>query len=67
MSDDHPNVYTPETLADRWQCSASHVRQMIARGDLPTLRLGGKLLRITADAVRVYEAGASVQPPKLGD
>jgi hypothetical protein len=61
MADDYPNVYTPETLAERWQ---SHVRKMIARSDLPTLRLGGKLLRITADTVRAYEAGARAQPGK---
>jgi hypothetical protein len=25
-------TYTPETLADRWQCSARHVRNLISRG-----------------------------------
>lgn len=30
----HPNVYTPDTLAERWRCSGQHVRTMIRREDL---------------------------------
>ncbi|KAB7782893.1 helix-turn-helix domain-containing protein [Methylorubrum populi] len=52
----HPNVYTPETLAKRWRCSANHVRNMIKRGDLPAFRSGGRLLRIRADDVIAHEA-----------
>lgn len=51
----HPNVYTPETLADRWQCSPRHVRNMIRDGRLPGFRLGGKLLRIRAGDVEEFE------------
>lgn len=48
----HPNVYTPETLAKRWRCSANHVRNMIKCGDLAAFRSGGRLLRIcTADVI----------------
>lgn len=53
----HPNVYTPETLARRWRCSANHVRNMIKRGDLPAFRSGGKLLRIRTADVISHEAG----------
>lgn len=48
-------VYTPEMLAERWQCSAKHVRNMISDGRLRAFRLGGKLLRITEDAVTEFE------------
>lgn len=50
-----PTVYTPTTLAERWECSESHVRNMIAAGALPSFRLGGKLLRIRAEDVEAYE------------
>ncbi|RWO22861.1 MAG: DNA-binding protein [Mesorhizobium sp.] len=48
-------VYTPAMLADRWECSESHVRNLIASGRLPSFRLGGKLLRIRASDVEDYE------------
>ncbi|MER2250872.1 helix-turn-helix domain-containing protein [Methylorubrum podarium] len=53
----HPNVYTPETLAKRWRCSANHVRNMIKRGNLPAFRSGGRLLRIRTADVITHEAG----------
>ena len=48
-------IYTPETLADRWQCSPSQIRKMIGRGQLPAFRLGGRLLRIRARDVEEFE------------
>ncbi len=51
--------YTPETLADRWQCSARHIRNMVKDGRLPGFRLGGKLLRIGAGVVEEMECGDS--------
>jgi hypothetical protein len=51
----HPNVYTPETLAERWSCSANHIRVLIRRGDLAGSMLGGRLLRIWAAVVATYE------------
>ena len=48
-------VYTPETLAERWHCSPRHVRNLTKRGELRFFKLGGKLLRIPADAVEEYE------------
>ena len=47
--------FTPETLADRWQCSPRHIRNMIRDGRLPGFRLGGKLLRIRAGDVEEFE------------
>jgi excisionase family DNA binding protein len=50
-----PNAYTPETLAERWQCSANHVRRVIADGDLEAIRMG-RLIRISRKAVAEFEA-----------
>jgi excisionase family DNA binding protein len=50
--------YTPETLAERWQCSANHIRKLIASGDLTAFRIGGKVFRIPAHAVDDYELRA---------
>lgn len=51
--------YTPETLAERWGCSSAHVRSMIRRGELAHFRLGGKLLRISAEEVARCESQGS--------
>jgi excisionase family DNA binding protein len=48
-------VYTPASLAERWECSQRHVRNMIASGSLPAFRLGGVLLRIRAEDVERFE------------
>jgi excisionase family DNA binding protein len=48
-------VYTPATLAERWHCSGRHIRNLINRGELKAFRLGGKLLRISAEEVEDYE------------
>ncbi len=47
--------FTPETLADRWQCSARHIRNMVKDGRLRGFRVGGKLLRIGAGVVEEFE------------
>jgi excisionase family DNA binding protein len=49
----HP--YTPETLAEEWQCSAKHIRNLIHSGSLRAFRLGGRLYRILVDAVQEFE------------
>jgi excisionase family DNA binding protein len=46
--------YSPESLAERWDCSAEKVRQMVHRGELDGFRLG-KLIRIPAIEVEKYE------------
>lgn len=48
-------AYSPRDLAARWQCSERHIRNLINRGELPYFQLGGKLVRITPDAVREFE------------
>ena len=47
--------FTPETLADRWQCHHSTIRKMICRGELKAFRVGGSLLRIRARVVEEFE------------
>jgi excisionase family DNA binding protein len=49
------DVFTPRTLAQRWDCSERHVRALISEGELRAFRLGGKLLRIAAAEVERYE------------
>ncbi|OQW71093.1 MAG: hypothetical protein BVN33_16685 [Proteobacteria bacterium ST_bin13] len=46
--------FTPETLADRWGCSAEHIRRMYHDGEIAAFRLG-KLIRITAMEVERIE------------
>lgn len=53
--DDLPNVFTPLTLAKRWECSDKHVRNLINAGHLPSFKLGGKLFRIRTADVLAYE------------
>jgi MarR-like DNA-binding transcriptional regulator SgrR of sgrS sRNA len=39
-----PMAMSPAMLAERWLCSERHTRDMIARGELPAFKLGGKLV-----------------------
>lgn len=48
-------AYTPREIAERWQCSDRHVRNMINEGRLRSFKLGGKLVRIPLSAVEEYE------------
>ncbi|MGN7750613.1 helix-turn-helix domain-containing protein [Sinorhizobium sp. 22678] len=48
-------VFTPASLAERWECSERHVRNLISSGELPSFRLGGKLLRIRKEDVEKFE------------
>jgi excisionase family DNA binding protein len=50
-----PNVLTPAMLADRWSCSEQHIRNMIDRGQLPSFKIGDKLLRIRREHVEAFE------------
>lgn len=54
--------YSPETLADRWGCSAEKVRLMYRAGELPGFRLG-KLIRIPAAEVERYECQTNTASP----
>jgi excisionase family DNA binding protein len=55
-------AYTPRTLAERWDCSERHIRNMIADGELPAFRLGGKLLRIRGEDVEKIECQNGASP-----
>ncbi|MBS1164716.1 MAG: hypothetical protein H6R00_741 [Proteobacteria bacterium] len=52
------DVFTPETLAERWRCLPRHVRNMIASGDRAAFRLGDKLLPIRGEVVEEFERRA---------
>tara|TARA_R110000823_G_scaffold230838_1_gene357642 strand:+ start:201 stop:494 length:294 start_codon:yes stop_codon:yes gene_type:complete len=49
-----PKPYRPDTLADRWEISATTVRNMCEDGRLPHFKIG-KLYRIPVAAVEEYE------------
>jgi len=49
------SVYTPAALAREWECSERHIRNLVAAGQLRAFRLGGKLLRITAEAAEDFQ------------
>ncbi|NSY97910.1 helix-turn-helix domain-containing protein [Agrobacterium tumefaciens] len=59
--------FTPETLAERWECSARHIRKLCASGALPSFRLGGKLLRIRLEDVEAYECQNGDLPGSTGN
>lgn len=48
-------VFTPKSLAERWECSAGTVYSMIERGELLAFKVGDKLLRIRGDVVEAFE------------
>jgi excisionase family DNA binding protein len=52
MTTDRP--LTPESLAERWQCTPAHVRNLCRRGDLPHFRIG-KEYRIPLHVVEGIE------------
>ena len=56
-------AFSPRTLAKRWMCSEHHIRNLGVSGELPGWRAGGKLLRISREAVEAYERrSASTEP-----
>lgn len=46
---------TPRQVAERWSCSARHVRDLIAAGQLRAMRLGLGAWRIAVVDVEAYE------------
>ncbi|MDY0871117.1 excisionase family DNA-binding protein [Dongia rigui] len=48
--------FTLDGLAERWECSGSHVRKLCAAGKLRHFRIGS-LYRIPVDAVLEFEVG----------
>src|SRR3990167_8766194 len=56
-----PAAYSPKMLAERWACSEKHVRSLVHQGKLSAFRVGGKLIRIPAEAVTEYEGQGACQ------
>jgi excisionase family DNA binding protein len=50
-------VMTPRMLAERWQCSERHVRNMISKRLIPAFKVGDKLVRIRIEDIQAFEAG----------
>jgi excisionase family DNA binding protein len=55
-------AWTPMQLAERWECSERHVRNLINRGELQFFRLGGRLVRIPHSVVEAFEQGGRRNP-----
>lgn len=53
-----PRPMTAEMVAERWQCSAETVRQMVKRGELRGFRVG-RMIRVPVDAVEEMECQQS--------
>lgn len=51
--------FTPETLGERWDCSAQKIRNMFQNGEIAGFRLG-KLIRIPAIEVERIECQQSL-------
>jgi len=54
MNDPAPHPYTTKSLAEHWECSDRHVRNMIQRGELHCFKLG-HLVRIEQEEARRVE------------
>lgn len=48
--------FTPESLAERWDCSAANIRLLCKQGKIEHFRIGTKY-RIRADVVERIECG----------
>ena len=53
--------FTPERLAERWECSPQHITTLCRGGTLRAFKLGPKLWRIPAAEVRRWEDGATIR------
>lgn len=63
--------FSPETLAERWGCSADKVRRMYRAGQIEGFKIG-KLIRFSAAAVEQFECQNSANDqntelPPTGD
>lgn len=48
------DVFSPELIAERWECSPRHVRNLCNDGTLKSFRIG-KMLRIRREALEEFE------------
>ena len=56
------NAMTPEMVAERWQCSATHVRSLFRQGKLRGFRVGERLIRFRIEDIEKFEQ-AMTPPP----
>ena len=49
-----PPNFTPETLAERWNCTDAHIRNLCGKDKIPNFRLG-RLYRIPSEVVLEIE------------
>jgi len=57
-----PRPYTPEQLAERWDCAPAHVRKLITTGQLRAFAIGNRMFRVPEDAVEEFEKGQLAEP-----
>lgn len=55
-----PRWYTIKEVAERLRVSHDTVARMIARGELPAIRVSERLVRIPAPALHRFETGTPV-------
>ena len=48
--------FSPNKLAERWDCSKQYIYKLIREKRLKSFNLGGKLVRISAEEVARWEA-----------
>ena len=56
-----PVPFTPETLAERWDCSPEHVRTLCKQGRLRSFKIGRGMYRIPIDAVAEFESPKTIE------
>jgi excisionase family DNA binding protein len=59
-----PAVFSVSELARRWRVDRKTIYEAIARGDLPVLRLGSRVLRVTREVVLSFESQGSAAPAR---
>lgn len=51
------SAFTPEQVAQRWDCSVGTIRQLISSGKIPSFRVG-RLMRVPASVITAMEVDA---------
>ncbi len=54
------HIYTPQQLAERWNCCSNTIRNAIISGELRAFRVG-RLLRIPAESVESFERQKTIE------
>lgn len=57
-----PRVMTPKMVAEVWFCSETHVRKLIASGELRAFKVGNSLWRVLGTEVEKFERRHLVSP-----